>query len=184
MPRPIPPSSSTASERGWLYHATNIDSAYQIAESGSLLTHKPWHGTDQETWPDGSTQKRSYWSPRADVVWSFAPKDGQSVILRTAATKDFRREPFTGDVYTTKKVPASRIEILTDEGWIALRSAVENPGDVDACRLGKWAWDRDPEECGADPPSPSEAASRLAKKRWKLPPEQRRLQARVLRGGE
>ncbi len=183
MPRPVAPSSSTASERGWLYHATNVYNARQIAEGGSLKTHSPWHGTDQEAWPDGSTQKRSYWSRRAEVVWAFAPEEGPAVILRTPETDDFHRES-TGDIYTTKKVKASNIEILTDEGWIPLRTAIANPGDVDACRLGKWAWDRDPAECGADTPSPSEAGRRLAGKRWKLPPEQRRLRARVLRGGD
>lgn len=56
----------------------------------------------------------------------------------------------------------------------------ENPGDIDACALGKWAWDRDPKACGEDPPSPSDAAKRLAKKRWTA--RERWVAARLLRG--
>ena len=55
-----------------------------------------------------------------------------------------------------------------------------NPADVDACVLGKWAWDRDQSVCGADAPDPSTAARRLAKKRWT--PHEKRIQARLLRG--
>lgn len=55
-----------------------------------------------------------------------------------------------------------------------------NPGDIDACALGKWAWDRDPKACGDDPPSPSDAAKRLAKKRWTA--RERWVAARLLRG--
>lgn len=176
----VSPTGKLRSDDGWMYHATNAENAYWIAESGRLDTFKPWHGTEQDVWPDGSTEKRSYWSQSASGVWYFAPEDGLAVVLRTPRSKDFKRES-TGDYYTTKKIPASKIEVLTEDGWIALAAIRNsNPGDIDACALGKWAWDRDPSVCGADPPSPSEAAKRLAKKRWT--PRERWVAARLLRG--
>jgi len=64
-----------ASDEGYLYHGTNHDRARDIAESG-LDTHKPSYGTDQEAWPDGSTDKRSYFTQKADHAWQFSPEEG------------------------------------------------------------------------------------------------------------
>ena len=123
---PRSPSSHLSSEDGYLYHATNIDGAGDIATSGSLRTHKPWHGTDQDAWPDGSKEKRSYWSPKADVVWQFAPDEGKGVVLRVKRdAAAFKREG-TGDVYATKPIPAKQLEILDEDGsWKPLKGYSE-----------------------------------------------------------
>jgi hypothetical protein len=94
-----------------------MENALDIIDDGFLLTHRPEYGTDQEVWPDGSRQKRSYFSARADIVWQFAPVHGEPVILRIArSAADFRRES-TGDLYVTKKIALKHVEILTDDGW-------------------------------------------------------------------
>lgn len=114
--RAVAPSGETKTEPGYVYHATNQERAGDIAESGSLDTFPPDFGTEQNAWPDGETRKRSYWSERANNVWQFAPTEGKPVVLRSKRSAAFRRES-TGDIYTYKKVPASSIEILTDQGW-------------------------------------------------------------------
>ena len=118
---PIRPGPATPSEPGFVYHATNEERACDIVRDGKLKTHKPWEGTEQDTWPDGSVQKRSYHAEKADVVHSFAPEEGAPVILRTARTAHpFQREN-TGDIFTTKPIPAKKLEIGLDEGWMPLQ---------------------------------------------------------------
>jgi len=112
---PHRPSEKTETENGYVYHATNEDNARDIAGS-HLKPHRPWHGTDQSTWPDGSTEKRSYWSNKASAVHSFAPAEGKSVILRTKQADHFKPERGTGDVVTTKKVHSNDLEIKHKDG--------------------------------------------------------------------
>jgi len=113
----VRPGGALPSDAGYLYHATNLENARDITEDGFLLTHRPEYGTDQDVWPDGSRQKRSYFSARADAVWCFAPVHGEPVILRIArSAADFKRES-TGDFYATTKIAAKHVEILTDDGW-------------------------------------------------------------------
>jgi len=50
--------------------------------------------------------------------------------------------------------------------------------NINACVLGRWAWDSDRSICGPDAPDPSTAAKRLADKRWQ---KSLRIQARKLR---
>lgn len=109
------PGCETPSEEGFVYHATNEDGLQGIVEAGHVKTFRPWHGTDQREWPDGSTEKRSYWSKHAGHVWQFAPEDGNPVIIRTRLSDRLRRET-TGDYYSTKKIPASDVEVMTDDG--------------------------------------------------------------------
>lgn len=127
-PTTLSPHHALTSEEGWLYHATNEENAHEIARTGSLQTFRPWDGTDQDSWPDGGRGKRAYFSKTAHSVWSFAPEYGRGVILRTRATKQFKKEAayLVGieDYYTTKPVPASSLEILTDEGWLPLLSVM------------------------------------------------------------
>lgn len=128
----VEPSADIPSEPGYVYHATNLENLYGIIEDGKLKTHKPWYGTDQDIWPDGSTEKRSYWSPSAATTHWFVPEGGPGVLLRTPRTDAFKTERTTGDVYTTKVVPVTKIEVLTTEGWIGLGDPstwgrVENP---------------------------------------------------------
>jgi len=118
----IQPDSRTPSQPGYVYHATNVENLHSIIESGALATHRPDYGTDQDTWPDGSTEKRSYWNRNASVVWAFAPEESPAVILRTRETSRFRQERTTGDTYTREKIAASELEVLTVDGWIALDS--------------------------------------------------------------
>ena len=113
------------SEADYIYHATNSDRAREIAELGKLKTHKPHEFTDQSVWPDGSTQKRNYFTGTADNTWQFAPEDGTPVLLRMRADPKIGREKGTGDLYTTKPISADRLEAYTNEGWIPLK----NKGD-------------------------------------------------------
>lgn len=119
---PIPPSSASTSQEGYIYHATNTERAHAIAEGG-LKPHGPSYGTDQSEWPDGSREHRSYWIQRASSAWAFAPEEGQAVLLRALQSQlDTKAEHGTGDIVTTKTVPASKIEILTDVGWQPLKA--------------------------------------------------------------
>lgn len=118
MAKPLRPSGDTRTDPGFAYHATNEERACDIARGG-LRTHGPSYGTDQDAWPDGSREKRSYHAERASVVHSFAPEEGPAVILR--ARRDahpFQEERTTRDLYTKKTIPASKLEIgLDDETW-------------------------------------------------------------------
>lgn len=118
------PSSSTPSEDGYAYHVTNEDNAFSIAGQG-LLTHKPWEGTDQDMWPDGATEKRSYHSGNAGHVWSFAPEEGRPVILRTKLTSHPFKKESTGDLYSRKPIAPHLLEIgLADGTWQPLQQWV------------------------------------------------------------
>jgi hypothetical protein len=102
------------SEPGFAYHVTNLDAAHSIADEGMRL-HKPWHGTDQDTWPDGSTDKRAYFTRDADNSWQFAPEYGKPVLLRTPRTPDIKQES-TGDLYSQKRKKPSDFEIVDKDG--------------------------------------------------------------------
>jgi hypothetical protein len=117
----IPVRGPVKSEPGYVYHATNSERAREIAETGSLKTHRPHEFTDQDVWPDGSTQKRNYFTGSADNTWQFAPEDGTPVLLRAKADPQIRRES-TGDLYSTKPFPADKLEAYTNEGWIPLKN--------------------------------------------------------------
>lgn len=120
-----------ADRASYHYHATNLDNARDIAAHG-LQPHKPDYGTDQKAWPDGSTEKRSYFGT-PEAVWSFAPEHGYPVVLRVRrdATR-FKRES-TGDVYARNTIRAKHIEILTSKGWQSLSTTLhEATADVDA----------------------------------------------------
>jgi hypothetical protein len=114
------PGKDTPTEAGYLYHATNTYNLNDIA-AGGLRTFRPSYGTDQEAWPDGSTERRSYWTDRANVAWHFAPEDGMPVLLRTRQTSDFKRES-TGDWYARRTIPAVRLEVMLADGqWEPLK---------------------------------------------------------------
>ena len=111
------------SEPGYLYHGTSPENLESIAASG-VRTHAPGYGTDQDAWPDGSVERRSYWSPRANVVWQFSPTP-DCVVLRTRDGAAFRRERGTGDGYARRDVRARDLEVLTDDGWRPLAGVAE-----------------------------------------------------------
>ena len=119
--KPLRPTSNTPTDDGFAYHATNEERACDIVKGG-LKTHGPSYGTDQSAWPDGSREKRSYHAKRAGVVASFAPEEGAPVILRTPlGAHPFQAESSTGDLYTKKTIPATKLEIgLDDNTWAPL----------------------------------------------------------------
>jgi hypothetical protein len=105
----------------YVYHATNMERARDIAAEGKLNTHRPGDFTDQNMWPDGATQKRNYFSQ--GNPWMFAPEDGAPTILRIRKSEHpFQSEKYTNDVYSTKPVPSSKIEYLDQSGsWNPLQ---------------------------------------------------------------
>lgn len=118
IPQRINPAKLTdqiASEPDYVYHATNTERLQDIADSGKLKTHRPDYGTDQDAWPDGSTEKRSYFSDKANVVWQFAPEEGKPVVIRTKGGADFAKES-TGDTFSRRPVPISKLEYLGEDG--------------------------------------------------------------------
>jgi len=107
----------------YVYHATNVERANDIAESGKLSLFKPGDFTDQATWPDGSTAKRNYFTSTAQNTWQFAPEEGQSVLLRINKNDHPFKQESTGDIYSNKEVPADKIQYLSDDGkWLGLKS--------------------------------------------------------------
>jgi len=111
------PRSDDESHEDYVYHATNADGVYGMADSGHMHVHKPWHGTDQDTWPDGSTEKRAYFSKNAGHVASFAPEEGPHAVIRVRHdAHPFKAERYTRDIYTTKKIPISKIEVRHADG--------------------------------------------------------------------
>jgi hypothetical protein len=52
-----------------------------IAE-GRLQTHRPGYGTEQDEWPDGSREKRSYWTHDPKIARSFYPEEGRPALIR------------------------------------------------------------------------------------------------------
>jgi hypothetical protein len=116
---PVAPTASTPSEPNYVYHATNVERAADIAREG-LKPHRPWKFTDQRTWPDGGTETRVYFTPNAGVAWGFAPEEGRPVLLRVPKFVAQSGDG-TGDRFSRKRVPAAYIEILTTEGWVPLR---------------------------------------------------------------
>jgi hypothetical protein len=127
-PHKLESNSQIPHQPGYVYHATNLERAHDIAQSGKLDVHKPSYGTDQEVWPDGTTEKRSYFSKNAASVWHFAPEEGKPVILRTVHDPAIHKTESTGDIYATKKVPAERLEILgNDKQWHPISELDEKP---------------------------------------------------------
>jgi hypothetical protein len=107
---------SIAADPNYLYHATNRYNLNDIVSSGKLATYEPSYGTDQDTWPDGSAQKRSYWTHDPEIARSFYPAEGQPTLLRAPRdAANFRRES-TGDHYLTKPLPSKALEIYTGQG--------------------------------------------------------------------
>lgn len=130
----VAPDSNLTSEPHFLYHGTTVDRLADIKESG-VVVHGPSWGTAQDTWPDGSTEPRSYWSSRADMVWHFVPEHGQPAVIRTPRTEHFKRE-IGSDFYIGETVPVSRLQVLTDAGWGPL--AESSPGSQSILVNSLW----------------------------------------------
>lgn len=105
----------------YFYHATNVENVDTIAD-GELETHDPLYGTDQEEWPDGSTQARSYFTDKPSTAWQFAPEEGRPVLLRVRRDAVLFKRESTGDYYTTKKIPAEKLTGVTkDKTWVSVK---------------------------------------------------------------
>lgn len=118
----IEPNNDVPTDPEFVYHCTNEENAADIAHSG-MIPHAPSFGTDQSCWPDGRTEKRSYFGATAGSVWMFAPEHGRPVILRIRrASATFKKESCTGDIYCNSKIPGKAFEILTVEGWRSITS--------------------------------------------------------------
>jgi hypothetical protein len=118
VPHDLGKANDIPSEEGYAYHATNEDRAREIAESGGMQTHKPSYGTDQEAWPDGGTEKRIYFTPRASSAWQFAPEEGKSVLLRVRQDAAKLKAEGTGDLYSQKPIHHKQVEIFgNDKQW-------------------------------------------------------------------
>ena len=112
----LPVRGAVETTPGYVYHATNAENALAIAEEG-LTRHKPGDFTDQSVWPDGSVEKRNYFTPTAEHTSQFAPEEGTPVLLRVPKDAHPFKKESTGDLYSTKDVPTSKIEALTENGW-------------------------------------------------------------------
>lgn len=110
------PDRNLVSDPGYLYHATNEENLMDIKASGRLDVFGPSHGTDQDAWPDGGGEERSYWTARASSAWHFSPEHGRPVILRVPKSPKFRRESGTGDYYATAPVPVDLLEVMMSDG--------------------------------------------------------------------
>lgn len=122
---PGEPKSDTETHPDYRYHATSLENAHDIVDSG-IKPHRPWHGTDQNAWPDGATERRSYFTDKAHVAWHFAPTDGKAVLLRTHKdSAKFHTEHGTGDFFVREPVPPDTMEIMDHKGsWHPLKSAL------------------------------------------------------------
>jgi len=132
------------SDEGYLYHATNHDRARDIAESG-LDIHKPSYGTDQEAWPDGSRDKRSYFTQKADHAWQFSPEEGKPALLRMKQDPAIHSRESTGDFYSKKKIPANKLEVLGDDKqWHPVSELSESKTGSQTEKLSRTErWTRD-----------------------------------------
>jgi hypothetical protein len=110
------PSQKLRSRTGFLYHATNTDHFWDMLSDGYVEVFPPDYGTEQSTWPDGSTESRSYWSADASAVWSFVP-EGKGIIIRVPNSSSFQRE-VTGDWYTTRRIPVASVQVLVGRKWV------------------------------------------------------------------
>lgn len=119
----------------YVYHATNTERADEIAASGKIKTYKAHEFTDQNMWPDGSVEKRNYFSN--SNPWQFAPVEGSPTLLRVKKSDHPFKKESTGDIYSTKPIPASKIEYLSEDGsWQPLlKSDASNVGKVVAAQI-------------------------------------------------
>jgi hypothetical protein len=129
VPQRITPAKLTdkiESEPGYAYHATNAERLQEIADSGKLDIHKPSHGTDQDVWPDGSTEKRAYFTSKANTAWQFAPEEGTPVAIRVKDTG--LKVESTGDHYSKAPIKSDQLEYLGKDGdWHPVDSLREQP---------------------------------------------------------
>jgi hypothetical protein len=121
-----------AGEPGYAYHATNTDRLREIADSGELRTHEPHQFTDQDMWPDGAIEPRSYFGASPEHLWQFAPEEGTPTAIRTRMAPNIRRERGTNDLYSRDPIGVDALEYLgADNAWHPVSSLRQNgSGDL------------------------------------------------------
>lgn len=125
-PQPAELTPNVSFEDGYAYHVTNAERLREIAEDGKLRAHRPDDFTDQEMWPDGSTERRVYLGDSNVNFLSFAPEDGTPVIIRTNNTSGLKREGTTGDFIHTGDMSTEGFEYLDQDGrWHKLTEIAE-----------------------------------------------------------
>lgn len=123
-PRPAREPGNAPSEKGYLYHATNLRHVSEIASSDYIDVFKPYfRDAYRDTWPDGSDEERAYFHANVNSVKRFMPKGQNRVIIRVPITAgNFQQEQETGYVYSNQPVDATRARILLNDGtWMFLR---------------------------------------------------------------
>ncbi len=109
--------TSLPGEPGYYYHATSDTNLHDIRDSGHLQTYGPSHGTDQNVWPDGGGERRSYFAESPKIASSFTPENGKPVILRVPReAANFRRESGTHDIYSRGTIGAGKLEFYGKDG--------------------------------------------------------------------
>lgn len=100
----------------FFYHATNLNNAHEIAYTGKLIPHRPDYQTDQQTWPDGSDDRRSYFGTSPGHVEPFYPEEGDPILLKVpVAAAKFKQERGTPDIYTLDAIKAKDVLFLDPE---------------------------------------------------------------------
>jgi len=126
------PSNALKPEKGYVYHGTNSYNIQNIINDGVLDTFAPDYGTEQDEWPDGGQENRSYWTSNPATTQYFTAEGGQPVVVRTKqADTAFQQEQGTGDIYANVKIPASKIEVLVDNKWVPLTTENRKKYTVD-----------------------------------------------------
>ena len=105
----------------FLYHGTNEYNLQDILSDGYLDVFPPDYGTEQDVWPDGEVEERSYWTPSESTTQYFFPEEGTPVILRTVLDRRFKKEG-TGDWYSNDRIPVSDLEAKVQGQWVPLAS--------------------------------------------------------------
>lgn len=118
-PEPSRLTGPMPSDPGYIYHATNHDRLWDIIRSRRLNTHRAHEFTDQDVWPDGSTERRNYFTPTAANTYMFRPEEGHGALLRLMrSAHPVKAERGTGDLYSTTPVHAKHLEYHTvDNAW-------------------------------------------------------------------
>jgi len=104
-------------DENYLYHATSEDRLNDIIAARKMKTYRPWHGTEQDVWPDGSDEPRNYWGPNPGHVEPFIPDFPPTLVRARREHVNARPERGTGDFYGRKPVAVSHLERWTDQGW-------------------------------------------------------------------
>lgn len=118
-----PRENATTRENDYYYHTTYSYTVSDIKYSGKLKTGRPqdsevWTDEPQQIWPDGSSERRSYWcKTEADTI-KFSRDDATVIRVHAKDVPGGMKSEGTGDYYARKSIPASKLEYLgEDEQW-------------------------------------------------------------------